>query len=89
MSLLKVPQPVTTKILNHGPRKKAGSIDAIYDRHEYADEKRAALAAYSRYIAALVDDWSHDRARQAAEERYHAELRPVTMDDDKVVPFRR
>ena len=89
MSLLKVPQPVTTKILNHGPRRKAGSIDAIYDRHEYTDEKRAALAAYARYIAALLDDWSHNAAREAAEERYHAELRPAAAGEDNVVRLRR
>ena len=88
MAMLKVPESVTEKILNHGP-KKAGSVAAIYNRYEYADEKRAALAAYARYIAALLDDWSHDRAREAAENCYIATLRPEIADDDTVVPFRR
>ena len=88
LAMLKVPESVTEKLLNHGP-KKAGSVAAIYNRYEYADEKRAALAAYSRYIAALLDDWPHDAARQAAEERYHAELRPAAAGEDNVVRLRR
>ena len=88
LAMLKVPEAVTEKILNHGP-KKAGSVAAIYNRYEYADEKRAALAAYSRYIAALLDDRSHDEARQVAEERYIAELYPSTEDDGKVVRLPR
>lgn len=88
MAMLDVPEAVTEKLLNHGP-KKSGSVRKIYNRHEYADKKRAALAAYSRYIAALLDDWSHDAAREAAEERYHAERRPATASDDNVVRLRR
>ena len=44
---------VTEKILNHTNGALKG-VAGIYNRHEYADKKRAALAAWSDHIMALV-----------------------------------
>jgi len=44
---------VTEKILNHTSGALRG-VAGIYNRHEYADKKRAALDAWSDHIMALV-----------------------------------
>jgi hypothetical protein len=33
----------------------AGGIVSVYQRHDYADEKRNALDAWARFVADLVD----------------------------------
>jgi integrase len=40
-------------VLNHTSGKVSG-IARVYNRHDYADEKRAALEAWSRYVLNLV-----------------------------------
>jgi integrase len=50
---LKIRQEVTEKILNHSGGKISG-IAAIYGRHDFADERIAALDAWSRYIENLL-----------------------------------
>ena len=53
MQRLGIPPHVTEAVLNH----KSGTIKgvaAVYARHDYAEEKRAALAAWARYVVALV-----------------------------------
>jgi integrase len=49
MAKLHVPQEVTEKILNHTSGKLSG-VAGIYNRHEYSDEKRGALEAWSRFV---------------------------------------
>lgn len=44
---------ITEAVLNH-VSGTGGGIVAVYQRHDYADEKRAALEAWSRYVNALV-----------------------------------
>lgn len=54
MQRLGIPPHITEAVLNH----KSGTIKgvaAVYARHDYADEKRSALAAWSRYVMALVE----------------------------------
>jgi integrase len=51
MAKLHVPQEVTEKILNHVSGKLRG-VAGIYNRHDYADEKRQALEAWGRYVLA-------------------------------------
>jgi integrase len=44
---------VTEAILNHVAGSRAGIV-AVYQRHHWADEKRAALAAWGVHVAAIV-----------------------------------
>jgi hypothetical protein len=44
---------VIEKILNHSGGSFAGVV-GIYQRHEFADEKRAALDAWGAHVEALV-----------------------------------
>jgi integrase len=45
---------VTEAVLNHVSGSRAGIV-GIYQRHEWADEKRAALNAWGGHIAAIVE----------------------------------
>ena len=45
---------VTEAVLNHVSGSRAGIV-GIYQRHDWADEKRAALAAWGAHVAALVE----------------------------------
>ncbi|WP_287363243.1 tyrosine-type recombinase/integrase [Mesorhizobium sp.] len=54
MQRIGVKMEVTEKVLNH----KSGSfrgIAGIYQVHDYADEKRAALDAWGRFVIDLVE----------------------------------
>jgi integrase len=51
---LKTPLQVTEAILGHTGGSRAGVI-GIYQRHDYADEKRAALDAWGAHVASLVE----------------------------------
>jgi integrase len=50
---LKTPLQVTEAILGHTAGSRAGVI-GIYQRHDYADEKRAALEAWGAHVTKLV-----------------------------------
>lgn len=54
MARLGVPVRTTEAVLNH-VSGTGGGIVAVYQRHDYADEKRQALDAWARHVAALVD----------------------------------
>jgi integrase len=45
---------VTEAVLNHVSGSRAGIV-GIYQRHEWADEKRAALNAWGGHIAAIAE----------------------------------
>ena len=45
---------VTEAVLNHVSGSRAGIV-GVYQRHSWADEKRAALAAWGAHVAALID----------------------------------
>jgi integrase len=45
---------VTEAVLNHVSGSRAGIV-GIYQRHHWADEKRAALSAWGAHVAALVE----------------------------------
>jgi hypothetical protein len=49
--------PVTESILGHVAGSRAGIV-GIYQRHDYADEKRAALEAWGEFVTELVDSQS-------------------------------
>jgi integrase len=53
MARLGVNLPVIEKLLNHVSGSFAGIV-GVYQRHSFADEKRAAMAVWSRHIEALV-----------------------------------
>jgi integrase len=50
---LKTPLQVTEAILGHNAGSRAGIV-GVYQRHDYADEKRAALEAWGAHVMALV-----------------------------------
>ena len=45
---------VTESVLNHISGSKAGIV-GVYQRHDYADEKRTALDAWVRHVMSVVD----------------------------------
>ena len=45
---------VTEAVLNHVAGSRAGII-GVYQRHTWADEKRAALNAWGDHVTAIVD----------------------------------
>lgn len=53
MQRLGFPEGVIEAALNHISGTKAGIV-GVYQRHDYADEKRAALEAWGRYVTGLV-----------------------------------
>jgi integrase len=53
MARLGIPVRVTEAVLNH-ISGTGGGIVAVYQRHDYADEKREALEAWSRFVTSLV-----------------------------------
>jgi integrase len=51
---LGVRQEVTEAVLNHISGKASGIV-GVYQRHDWADEKRAALDAWAAHVAGLVE----------------------------------
>ncbi len=54
MARIGIPVRVTEAVLNH-VSGTGGGIVAVYQRHDFADEKRAALEAWSRLVLQLVE----------------------------------
>lgn len=54
MARLGIPVRVTEAVLNH-VSGTGGGIVAVYQRHDYADEKRQALDAWARFVMSLVE----------------------------------
>lgn len=54
MARLGIPVRVTEATLNH-TSGTGGGIVAVYQRHDYADEKREALDAWARFVDGLVN----------------------------------
>jgi len=54
LARLGIPVRVTEAVLNHVSGSAAGIV-SVYQRHDYAEEKRAALDAWARLVADLVE----------------------------------
>lgn len=54
MARLGIPVRVTEAVLNH-VSGTGGGIVGVYQRHDYADEKRQAIEAWSRYVLSVVE----------------------------------
>ena len=54
LARLGMPVRVTEAVLNHVSGTAAGIV-SVYQRHDYADEKRAALDAWGRYVLTLLE----------------------------------
>jgi integrase len=54
MAKMGVQMPVVEKILNHVSGSFAG-VAGIYQRHDFADEKKLALELWARHLATIVD----------------------------------
>jgi hypothetical protein len=55
MARLGIPLPVIEKCLNHISGSFAGIV-GVYQRHEFAEEKRKALETWGSFVAVLVQD---------------------------------
>ena len=53
MAKLNIAPHVVDKILNHVSRTIRG-VAAVYNRHAYLEERKAALEAWGRYVESLV-----------------------------------
>ena len=54
MAGLRFPPHVVEAVLNHRSGTRRG-VAGVYNRFDYADEKRAALDAWARYVTQLVE----------------------------------
>jgi integrase len=54
MARLAINLPVIEKVLNHASGSFAGIV-GVYQKHSFADEKRAALEAWGNFVTALVE----------------------------------
>jgi hypothetical protein len=45
---------VTEQVLNHVSGSRAGIV-GVYQRHDFAAEKRAALEAWNKHVLAIVE----------------------------------
>jgi hypothetical protein len=55
MARLGISLPVIEKVLNHASGSFAGIV-GIYQRHDFAGEKAAALTLWGEHVAAIVAD---------------------------------
>jgi integrase len=53
MARLGINLPVIEKVLNHSSGSFAGIV-AVYQKHHFSDEKRAALEAWGRHVQGLI-----------------------------------
>jgi integrase len=53
MARLGLNLPVIEKVLNHSSGSFAGIV-SVYQRHSFADEKRAALDLWGRHVERLI-----------------------------------
>jgi integrase len=51
LSRINVAPGVAERVLNHTPQ----GVEAIYDRHQYLEEKRQALEAWSKAVGTMLD----------------------------------
>lgn len=54
MAGLRFPPHIVEAVLNHRSGTRRG-VAGVYNRFDYADEKRAALDAWARYVAELIE----------------------------------
>lgn len=64
MQRLGVRFEVTEAILNHVSVTQAGVV-SVYQRHDWLDEKRAALDAWGEKVVAIIDQWQSTRRKAA------------------------
>ncbi|MCK8483946.1 integrase arm-type DNA-binding domain-containing protein [Aliiroseovarius sp. S2029] len=65
MARLGIPVRVTEAVLNH-VSGTAGGVVSVYQRHDYADEKRDALNAWGRLVGELVEGTADNVVRLEA-----------------------
>ena len=68
MARLGIPVRVTEAALNH-VSGTGGGIVAVYQRHDFADEKRGAMDAWARFVADLVTDQADNVVQLAGSAR--------------------
>lgn len=73
MAKLGIPPHIIERVLNHVSGVNGGLV-AVYQRHEYIDERRKALLAWSNYVEAITSE--------------SIELEEVSYKANNVLPFR-
>jgi hypothetical protein len=72
MARLRVPREICEVLLNHVTGASKNDLDEIYNRYDYLDEKREALAKWEAHLVALLEGSKHsqrigqDSSRSAA-----------------------
>jgi hypothetical protein len=60
MARLGIPPHVADKILNHQSGTISG-VAAVYQRHDFLDERKGALDRWGAHVGQLLGEISHDR----------------------------
>jgi integrase len=68
MARLGINLPVIEKVLNHASGSFAGIV-GVYQRHSFADEKRAALEAWGRHVEGLISGKPAGKVVRLSEKR--------------------
>lgn len=55
MAKLRVPREIAEVLLNHVTGANKSDLDEIYDRYDYLDEKREALAKWENRLTILLN----------------------------------
>ena len=59
LAKLSIAPHVADKVLNHQPGTISG-VAAVYQRHEFLDERKTALDAWGSYVQSLLDKTDRD-----------------------------
>ena len=59
MAQLGIAPHVADKVLNHQSGTISG-VAAVYQRHEFLEERKTALGAWGNYVQSLLDDTDRD-----------------------------
>ena len=59
MAMLKVAPHIADKIMNHQSGTISG-VAAVYQRHEFLDERKAALDAWGNHVQSIVEGTEQD-----------------------------
>ena len=67
LSNLGVPPIVADRILNHVPKKQKGQIMFVYNRAEYAKERKQAMDLWGRHLEQIASGLANPRSNSSSE----------------------
>jgi|GEM_PF-674391 len=85
MADLEVPQHVAGKVINHIESSEQNSVTAIYNKHEYLDEKRVALEKWSHKLNTTIKKHRLQQQLDELSEKDRKSIKSITYldEDDK------